>query len=76
MARVVRCHLRSPPESLPFWCAQGPFRYTVHGYYDENLCQNRDCSRDSGFDMDRAGARFYTTGLNLFSRGANHVRTG
>ena len=26
----------------------------------------RDCSRDSGFDMDRAGDRFYTTGPKLF----------
>jgi hypothetical protein len=25
-----------------------------------------DCSRDSGFDMDRAGDRFYTTAPNLF----------
>ena len=26
----------------------------------------RDCSRDPGFDMDRAGDHFYTTGPNHF----------
>src|SRR2546428_12851386 len=31
-----------------------------------NRGEKRDCSRDSGFDMDRAGDRFYTTGPKLF----------
>src|SRR2546423_6220310 len=30
----------------------------------------RDCSRDPGFDMDRAGDHFYTTGPNHFSQGS------
>ena len=38
---------------------------------------NRHCSADSEIDIDRAGARFYTTGSNLLLlRGAHHVRTG
>src|SRR2546422_2607239 len=35
-----------------------------------NYLINRDCSRDSGFDMDRAGDRFYTTAPNLFFQGS------
>ena len=29
MARVVRCCLHTPEESLTFWRDQGPFRYVV-----------------------------------------------
>ena len=37
----------------------------------------RHCSADSEIAIDRAGARFYTTGPNLLLlRGAHHVRTG
>jgi hypothetical protein len=35
-----------------------------------------DCSKTPEFDMDRAGAPFYTTGPNVFSRGASDVWTG
>jgi len=43
----------------------------------ENSVTDRHCSADSEIDIDRVGARFYTTGPNLLLlRGAHHVRTG
>ena len=36
----------------------------------------RHCSRDSEFDMDRPGDRFYTTGLTFFSRRPTYGWTG
>src|SRR6266852_5591516 len=35
-------------------------------FFEENLKEKRHCSRDSEFDMDSPGDRFYTTGPNLF----------
>ena len=36
----------------------------------------RHCSADSEIAIDRASDGFYTTGPDLFLRGATHVRTG
>ena len=38
--------------------------------------QFRDCSGDSEIAIARASDSFYTTGPDLFLRGATHVRTG
>jgi len=40
--------------------------YQKEGHWSETPRFLRDCSRDPGFDMDRAGDHFYTTGPNHF----------
>ena len=43
----------------------------------QDICDNkRHCSADSEIAIDRASDGFYTTGPDLFLRGATHVRTG
>src|SRR5713101_5031767 len=53
------------------WYTLGDFEHFVFAMLDVDVSQKivdfiRHCSRDSEFDMDRPGDRFYTTGPNLF----------
>jgi hypothetical protein len=46
------------------------------GTHPRKMDIKRHCSADSEIAIDRASDGFYTTGPDLFLRGATHVRTG
>ncbi len=78
-ADVIRDHLRQHGGDVL------PSRRTIYRILNRQAkevnshrkTEKKHCSADSEIDIDRAGARFYTTGPNLLLlRGAHHVRTG
>src|SRR6266446_4299387 len=59
---------------LPITCSTGSWRWMARRVMTKPSAKRkrpvkRDCSGDSGVDIDRAGSRFYTTGPNLLSQG-------